>query len=353
MRAARIDRGQFQRYALAITVTALGFLLTLIMNVVTERNVFQVSVAAVVISAWYGGLGPGLLSTALSALGMTYYLLEPLFSFHVLNGADVLQLAFFLLVAVLMSWLSEARLQAETKLHTRSEELEEANRELGSFSYTVSHDLRSPLRAIDGYTRILIDECSSQLSAAAHRYLQLVRASVKQMDKLVEDLLAFSRLGRQALRKRPLNPSDLAREAFEELKREHEGRIVEVLIDEIPLCEGDPTLLKQVFLNLLQNALKFTRARDRAIIEVGWTATEKGTAYFIKDNGIGFNMLHADQLFGVFQRLQRAEDYEGTGVGLAIVQRIIHRHGGTVWAESEVNRGATFYFTLSGDGHHA
>jgi light-regulated signal transduction histidine kinase (bacteriophytochrome) len=257
------------------------------------------------------------------------------------------------LVAVLMSGLSEARRQAEITLQARSEELEAANRELESFSYTVSHDLRWPLRAIDGYAKILIQECASQLDAAAQRYLHLIRTSTKQMDHLVEDLLAFSRLGRQALRKRSLEPAELVRHSLEELKSEQEGRAVDIRIEHLPACEGDLVLLKQVFINLLQNALKFTRTRDRAILEVGWTKTEKGQAYYVKDNGVGFNMQYASQIFGVFQRLHRAEDYEGTGVGLAIVQRIIHRHGGTVWAEAEVNRGATFYFTLTGEVTHA
>ncbi|MGH7232020.1 MAG: sensor histidine kinase, partial [Nitrospiraceae bacterium] len=197
-------------------------------------------------------------------------------------------------------------------------------------------------------------ECASQLDAAAQRYLHLIRTSTKQMDHLIEDLLAFSRLGRQALRKRTLEPAELVQQSLDELKAEQEGRVVAVRIGQLPSCEGDPVLLKQVFMNLLQNALKFTRTREQAMLEIGWAkTTEKGPAYFVKDNGVGFNMQYAPQIFGVFQRLHRAEEYEGTGVGLAIVQRIIHRHGGTVWAESDLDKGATFYFTVTGEAGHA
>jgi len=165
-------------------------------------------------------------------------------------------------------------------------------------------------------------------------------------------LLTFSRLSRQPLNKEPVVPANLVRRVLSDLSGEQEGRQVEIVVGELPTCQADPGLLKQVFANLLSNALKYTRQRDVARIEVGCAAQDGATVYFVKDNGAGFDMRYADKLFGVFQRLHRAEEFEGTGVGLAIVQRIIHRHGGRIWAEAEVDKGATFYFTLEGEGLH-
>jgi light-regulated signal transduction histidine kinase (bacteriophytochrome) len=171
------------------------------------------------------------------------------------------------------------------------------------------------------------------------------------MGALVDDLLRFSRLGRQSLTKETVLPADLARGVLDDLHAEQDGRHIEITIDELPACQADPSLLRQVFANLLANALKFTRERDPAIIRVGslCDAPQRETVYFVKDNGVGFDMQYAHKLFGVFQRLHRAEDYEGTGVGLAIVERVVHRHGGRIWAEAAVDKGAAFYFTLSGD----
>jgi light-regulated signal transduction histidine kinase (bacteriophytochrome) len=167
------------------------------------------------------------------------------------------------------------------------------------------------------------------------------------MGHLVDGLLAFSRLGRQPLHKQPIDTADLVRQALQSLSGEQVGRRIEISIGELPACQGDPALLRQVWINLLSNALKFTREQDVARIEIGCRTQEDGApVYFVKDNGVGFDVQYAAKLFGVFQRLHRAEEYEGTGVGLAIVQRIIHRHGGRVWAEAEVNKGATFYFTI-------
>jgi len=241
-------------------------------------------------------------------------------------------------------------------LQLRTEQLEAANEELEAFSYTISHDLRAPLRAIDGFSHILLTEYISQLPTKAQRYLGLVHNSTQQMGHLIEDLLAFSRLSRQPLNKQMVAPAKLVREVLVDLRAEQEGRQVEFIVGDLPACQADPILLKQIFVNLLSNALKFTRQRETARIEIG-CGTSKGseptqrsgkTIYFVKDNGVGFDMQYVDKLFGVFQRLHRAEEYEGTGVGLAIVQRIVHRHGGRVWAEAEVDKGAAFYFTLEG-----
>lgn len=234
------------------------------------------------------------------------------------------------------------------ELSGRTMQLETANKDLEGFSYSVSHDLRVPLRAISGFAGILKDEHSQKLDGEARHYLQMICDSSFQMGLLIDDLLTFSRLGRKELEKWEVDPAELARKALSELKAETDGRDVKVSIGSLPSCEGDPALLKQVFLNLLSNALKFTRKKDNARIEVGSRSSEGRTAYFVKDNGVGFDMAYAGKLFGVFQRFHRPEEYEGTGVGLAIVKRIINRHGGEVWAEAKPGEGASFYFTLGG-----
>jgi two-component system, NtrC family, sensor kinase len=224
--------------------------------------------------------------------------------------------------------------------------LESANKELEAFSYSVSHDLRAPLRAIDGFSRILLEEYAPALPPEVQRYLRLVCDNAQRMGALVDDLLALSRLGRQPLAKRQVALGPLVNQCLEELTSEQAGRKIEIALSDLPPCQADPSLLKQVFLNLLGNALKYTRAQEVARIEVGGEIHDGEYLGFVRDNGVGFDRRYAAKLFGVFQRLHRAEEYEGTGVGLAIVQRIIRSHGGRVWAEGEVGKGATFYFTL-------
>lgn len=240
--------------------------------------------------------------------------------------------------------------QLNKMLSQRAVELETANKELEAFSYSVSHDLRAPLRAIDGFSRILQQDYGPQLVPEIQRYLGLVRDNAQQMGHLIDDLLTFSRLSRQPLKKQSVTPAGVANQALEDLRPEQDGRQLDVTVGDLPSCHADPALLRQVFVNLMSNALKFTRQRDVARVEVGWKQLDGQHAYYVKDNGAGFDMQYADKLFGVFQRLHRAEEYEGTGVGLAIVQRIVHRHGGRVWVEAVVDQGATFYFTLGGDG---
>jgi PAS domain S-box-containing protein len=225
--------------------------------------------------------------------------------------------------------------------------LEAANKELEAFAYSISHDLRAPLRAIDGFSRILLEEASGKLGAEERHYLDTIVGSVAEMGHLVDDLLAFSRLAKTPLARQPTDPDRLVRQVLDELRPQRQGRDVEVRIGRLPSCDADSGLLRDVFANLLGNALKYTRKRPRAEVDVGWTDAGGG-AYFVKDNGVGFDMRFADKLFGVFQRLHRAEDYEGTGVGLAIVQRIVNRHGGRVWAEAEEGKGAAFFFTIPG-----
>ncbi|MCB0190495.1 MAG: GHKL domain-containing protein [Anaerolineae bacterium] len=236
--------------------------------------------------------------------------------------------------------------ELEKRVVERTAQFEEANSELESFAYTVSHDLRAPLRAINGFSNILLKDFSAELTESAQRYLTLVSENAQQMGNLIDDLLAFSRLGRQELKKKTVDMTALVQSVIKNLHYKHENRQIAIKVGELPLCNGDATLLKQVFINLLTNAIKFTRECDVARIEIGVKKIDGEVVYFVKDNGVGFNMEYAHKLFGVFQRLHRAEDYEGTGVGLAIVFRIIQRHGGEIWAESQEGMGATFYFTL-------
>lgn len=231
------------------------------------------------------------------------------------------------------------------------EDLALANKDLEAFSYSVSHDLRAPLRAINGYTRILLHDFAAQLPSEAQQLLDSVRDNAVQMGRLIEDLLAFSRLGRESLRKRRVDLGELVARVLQDLDAEQQGRCVKITVGILGHCEADPSLLKQVLFNLIANAIKFTRKRDVALIEINRKEGNGGDPpiYFVKDNGAGFDPRYAAKLFGVFQRLHRFEDFEGTGVGLAIVQRIIQRHGGRVWAETELNNGATFLFTLERD----
>jgi len=243
--------------------------------------------------------------------------------------------------------------RANERLRESEALLQTANRELEGFAYSVSHDLRAPLRAIDGFCRILMDDYAYTLTEEPLRCLERVSENTRKMGRLIDDLLRFSRLGRQPITRRPLAMTELARQCLDELKAEREGREVEAKVGELPRCEADRALLEQVWLNLLANALKFTRHRDPARIEAGSFERDGEVVYFVRDNGVGFDMAYADKLFGVFQRLHRQEDYEGTGVGLALVQRIIHRHGGRIWAEASPDSGAAFFFTLGGSNANA
>ncbi len=238
--------------------------------------------------------------------------------------------------------------ELEQHVAERTAKLEASNKELEAFSYSVSHDLRAPLRALDGFSKILLRDYAAQIPEPAERYLHLIRDNSQQMGTLIDDLLTFSRLNRQPLNKQTVNVVSMVNQVLEDLSGEQENRKLEIIIGDLPTCQADAALLKQVVTNLLSNALKFTRLCDMAYIEAGYQQINDENVYYIKDNGAGFDMAYADKLFGVFQRLHRSDEFPGTGVGLAIVQRIIRRHGGRVWAKAEVNNGATLYFTLEG-----
>jgi PAS domain S-box-containing protein len=236
--------------------------------------------------------------------------------------------------------------EIDERVRRHTAELEATNKNLEAFTYSVSHDLRSPLRHIDGFSKLLLEEYSVDLPEDARRYLSRIREGTRRMGMMVDDLLNLTRVGRKELSMQLTGLSSLLEEAIRDLKPEMAGREIEWRIGKLPFVECDPALVKQVFANLLSNALKFTRLRERAVIEVGETRQDGRAVIFVRDNGVGFSMKYVDKLFGVFQRLHRPEDFEGTGIGLATVQRIVHKHGGRTWAEGELNKGATFYFTL-------
>ena len=232
------------------------------------------------------------------------------------------------------------------ELQQRTAQIEEMNKELESFSYSVSHDLRAPLRAIDGYSRMILKKHADKFDQEALGKFNVIRENARMMDQLIEQLLAFSRLGKHQLSPAKLDLENQIGEIWKELAIANPGRRLTLNVANLPPCQGDRVLIRQVFANVLANAVKFTGTREEALIEVGGEVKGSECLYYIRDNGVGFDMKYHDKMFGVFQRLHRDEEFEGTGVGLSIVQRIVHRHGGRVWAEGEVGKGATFYFTL-------
>jgi signal transduction histidine kinase len=234
----------------------------------------------------------------------------------------------------------------ERRVAERTAELQVAVKELEAFSYSVSHDLRAPLRALDGFSQALIEDHGAALPDDGRRYLGIIRQTAQKMGRLIDDLLDFSRLNRQPLTRRSVDNAKLVRHAWDSLAAQREDRNIELRIGELPACEADLALLRQVWVNLLANAIKYSRRRDPAVIEVGSAQMDGAAEYFVRDNGAGFDMRYVHKLFGVFERLHRAEEFEGTGVGLAIVRRIVERHGGSVRAEGATERGASFFFTL-------
>jgi PAS domain S-box-containing protein len=241
-----------------------------------------------------------------------------------------------------------ARIAATQEMKRLNAELTAINRDLEAFTYSVSHDLRAPVRHIESFARFLRDEYESTLDETARHYLRRISNSTRAMGSLIDSLLGLARLGRRELQLEIVALGAIVEEVRQEVEAEAGDRDIEWHIATLPYARCDATLMKQVFANLLSNSVKFTRPRSKSRIEVAFGPGIHGPAVFVRDNGVGFSMKYADKLFGVFQRLHRVQDFEGTGAGLAIVQRIIHKHGGEVWAEAELNTGATFYFTLPG-----
>jgi len=239
---------------------------------------------------------------------------------------------------------------SEEALRKRTAELEFANRELESFSYSVSHDLKAPVRAIGGFARILADDHTGKLDAEGLRFLQIIRTNTDLMSALIDDLLALARLGRVQIEKTLVNVTVMTNQIFTQLRAEAPNRDLRLIIGDLPPALGDQSLLHQVMMNLLANAVKFTKSRQAAVIEVGGRIEDQENIYYVKDNGAGFDERYIGNLFRPFQRLHRSDEFEGTGVGLALVKGIIQRHGGRVWAEGKVDEGATFYFSLPRNG---
>jgi signal transduction histidine kinase len=328
----------------------------------------------IAIATWYGGTGPSVLAVLLCSASFSYFFAEPFFSFYV-TAADLPYFLTFVAWAGLIALFSAVRRRVEDslrqtrdrlrveveqrarreedirrlnrELQKRAAELEASNKELESFAYSVSHDLRAPLRHVAGYSELLQKQASSSLDDKSRRYVQTILESAKRMGNLIDDLLAFSRLGRAEAKMRAVDLQQVVKEAIAEVSRDTRDRDIAWKIGALPACHGDSSMLKLIVVNLVSNAVKFTRMRTRAEIEIGCVDKNNDELeVFVRDNGAGFDMQYANKLFGVFQRLHLAEQFEGTGIGLATVQRIIHRHGGRVRAEGAVDQGATFYFSL-------
>jgi len=245
--------------------------------------------------------------------------------------------------------LKDLNTSLEARVATRTAALEASNRELDSFAYSVSHDLRAPLRAMSGFANLLLDKQGLRLDADARQYAERIDVNAKKMGSLIDELLRFSRLGRAAMTMERIDPTLVAKAAIQDLAAQAKEGKVEVVVDQLPPCICDPALIKHVYANLIGNAIKFSRGRPAARVEVSSHLEGGHTVYDVRDNGVGFDMRYADKLFGVFQRLHSEAQYEGTGVGLAIVQKVIQRHSGRVWAEAIVDKGATFHFTVGGE----
>jgi light-regulated signal transduction histidine kinase (bacteriophytochrome) len=283
--------------------------------------------------------GEGTITSAVAAMktGALDYILKP-FKLSVILPV--------LARALAVRDLRIANVKLERSIRERTAELEAANKELEAFAYSISHDLRSPLLVISGSAEMLIDDYAGHMPGAAQEIVRNIIMGSERMAQLINDLLRLSHLGRQALKMSSVNVGTLVREVLAELQKGHGERHVAVHIGDFPACIGDPALLKQVFTNMLSNAFKFTRDKEKPVVEVTCQPQAEEDIYCVRDNGAGFDMEQAKELFGAFQRFHSAQQFEGTGVGLSIVHRIIERHGGRVWAEAEPDNGASFYFSL-------
>jgi signal transduction histidine kinase len=236
--------------------------------------------------------------------------------------------------------------QLEQRVIERTYQLEAANKELEAFTYSVSHDLRAPLRAVDGFSKFVLEDYENKLDSEGKRLLNLIRTNIQKMDQLITDLLALSRVTRGELSFSGIDMTQMAISIFKESAAPDVTDKISLTVDPLPEGYADPTYMRQVWTNLIANAIKFSSKKKKPVIKIGGSKENGFNVYFVKDNGVGFNPEYTHKLFGVFQRLHKSDDFEGTGVGLAIIQRIIHRHGGKVWAEGEEGKGATFYFSL-------
>jgi signal transduction histidine kinase len=347
-------RSPILRYGLSVVCVAIALGLSLTLQYLQFRDVeaplFALSIA---IATWYAGNGPSVLAILLSTACFAYFFVEPIYSFYV-SSRDLPYFLVFVAWAVVVASFAAVRRRIEDSLRQareevakRAAELEAANKELESFTYSVSHDLRAPLRHVVGYAELLQKQSSASLDEKGRRYMAMILEASKRMGNLIDDLLGFSRIGRAEARKTAVSLDQLVREVITELKQDTKDRDIAWTVGALPVCYADRSMLKVALMNLLSNAVKFTRIRPRAKIEIGCAdGKDNQVELFVADNGAGFDIQYVNKLFGVFQRLHRAEEFEGTGIGLATVQRIIHRHGGEVRAQGAVDQGATFYFSL-------
>ena len=328
---------------------------------------FTIFIFAVALISWYGGGGPAIVAAVCSSIVFDYFFEEPAYTFVIERG-KLPHYVVFVLFALVVGWFGAVRRRTEgelrksrdhlgvevsqrqalnVELEKRSDQLQATNEELEAFAYSVSHDLRAPIRHIAGFTELLQKHAGSALDDKSRHHVSMILDSANRMGSLVDDLLAFSRIGRAETQKTTVNLEQLVKSVVGEIAPDTQNRKINWRIGALPICYGDPSMLRLVFGNLVSNALKFTRTDEHAEIEVGsLNDSPTETVVFVKDNGVGFDMKYKDKLFGVFQRLHSQEAFEGTGIGLATVQRIVHRHSGRVWAEASLDKGATFYVAL-------
>jgi len=285
-------------------------------------------------------------------IGIIVFITLISFRFGSLLSEDYFKLVMILLVVIVVAFLFErmerVRILNEMneKLTKRTEKLEDANKELEAFAYSVSHDLRVPLRAIDGFSRIVMEDYEDKLDDEGKRLLNIIRENTHKMGQLIDDILLLSRASRQEMKFMQIDMEELVKRVFDEQKMSSQAQNIHLELKTLPFAYGDRALLQQVLNNLIANSFKFTEPKDERIIEVGAENGKNDITYYVKDNGVGFDMKYNNKLFGLFQRLHSTNEFEGTGVGLSIVQRVIRRHGGNVWGEGKLNEGATFYFSI-------
>jgi signal transduction histidine kinase len=363
------------RYGFSVVSVAIALGVAFALQHYQFRDVeLPVLTVAIAFTTWYAGVGPSVLAVLLSSACFDYFFTEPLYSFDI-SAKDLPYFFIFISWAGIVASFSAVRrriedslrqardnLQAEVEqrrhredeirklnreLGKRAAELEATNNELESFAYSVSHDLRAPLRHMVGFSELLQRQASSSLDEKSQRFIRTILDSAKRMGILIDDLLAFSRIGRAETKKTEVDLEPLVKEVVAEIGQDTKSRDIAWKIGALPVCYGDRSMLRLVVVNLVSNAVKFTRMRRPAEIEIGCVdRNKKEVEVFVRDNGAGFDMQYVNKLFGVFQRLHLPEQFEGTGIGLATVQRIIHRHGGKVRGEGAVDQGATFYFSL-------
>ena len=338
------------------------------------RNLeFALFLFAIASTIWYPRVGPAILAVLLSGVVFNYYFVPPRYTLAI-EPANLPYFAAFVLFALMVTGFGVVRRRAEQELirsrdqvrremeerqkgeeqvrtlnqqlRRKTADLEAANRELEAFAYSTSHDLRAPLRHMVGFAELLGQSAATALDEKSRRYLSTILDAAKRMGTLIDDLLAFSRIGRAESHETSVDLSLLVKEVIEQMAPDTTGRNIAWRTGPLPALYGDGSMLRLVFMNLITNAVKFTRPRERAEIEIGSFDDARGVVVFVKDNGVGFDMQYSDKLFGVFQRLHGTEEFEGTGIGLATAQRIIHRHGGVMWAEGAVNGGATFFLAV-------